>query len=78
MSFNPSLLLCEADLKEEPEDVPEILPPSMRDVDMGKPWRMDQPMQDACPNCGGFRMQLGDYVCWGMCYICFDNLLGGS
>lgn len=49
---------------------PEILPPSIRDVDMGPPYGMWQPMQDPCPLCGGWRMQLGDYVCWGVCSKC--------
>ena len=69
-----------SDLEDEvtPVEAPEIQPPSMRDVDLGKPWEMDQPMQDACPNCGGWCMKLGDYVCWGICYRCFDAVSGGS
>lgn len=56
-----------------PPATPDILPPSIRDVDMGPPIDMSLPMQDPCPGCGAFRMQVGDYVCLGVCGICEDS-----
>lgn len=47
-------------------------PLSIRDVDMSPvPLSMMEPMADPCPSCGGFRLQVGDMVCWGVCYRCF-------
>jgi hypothetical protein len=47
-------------------------PLTMRDIDMApSPLEMFQPMADACPRCGGFCMQAGDYICWGFCYRCY-------
>lgn len=66
------LAVCDDDLKHPPSKPLDVLPPSMRDVDMAEPQEMFQPMSEACPNCGGFCMWLGDYVCWGICHHCFD------
>lgn len=68
--------LLVADLKdleaqEWREVTPEIDPPSKRDVDLAKGCMdMHLHMQDPCPVCGGFRMLLGDWVCWGVCHLC--------
>lgn len=51
---------------------PPQLPVSIIDVDRNvECFAMHLPMQDPCPRCGGFRMQVGDYVCWGFCYACY-------
>jgi len=52
---------------------PECKPVSIRDASMGPPYDMELHMADPCPECGGFRMQLGDWACWGMCYVCADE-----
>lgn len=53
------------------EQAPPQLPVSMLDVDRAKgPLAMELPMQDACPACGAFRMQVGDYICWRRCRVC--------
>lgn len=59
---------------EPPNELPEILPPSIRDVNMGSCYEMFLHMQDPCPNCGAFNMLLGDYVCYNMCSPCFEEL----
>lgn len=46
---------------------------SMIDVDRSPPMNMDTPMSDMCPNCGGNCMQVGDYVCWGRCFKCYES-----
>ena len=46
---------------------------SMRDIDVGKNLSMNNLMSDACPLCGGFCMQSGDYICWGACYRCVEE-----
>jgi len=56
--------------------IPDVLPVSMRDVYMSDPLEMNLFMSDPCPNCGAFRMMVGDYVCWGICYICFSKMVG--
>jgi len=64
-------LLSSTDPYKSPE--PECKPVSIRDASMGPPYDMELHMADPCPECGGFRMQLGDWACWGMCYICADD-----
>lgn len=63
----------EAKMYQEPEFIPELTPVSKIDVDRMPPMNMHLPMSDCCPECGGHRLQVGDYVCWGMCYICFEQ-----
>lgn len=59
------------DEEEEGEQfVPDVLPVSMIDVDRSPSMDMHLPMSDACPSCGGHRLLVGDYVCWGVCWIC--------
>lgn len=36
---------------------------------------MDDPMADPCPRCGGFRLRVGDWVCWRTCYPCFRSFV---
>lgn len=43
------------------------------DVDRSPPMCMDTPMSDMCPECGGNCMRVGDYVCWGRCFRCYDE-----
>jgi hypothetical protein len=72
-------LLTNADFKhiELPEAEPPQLPVTILDIDRAKYcYSMDHFMADMCPNCGGNNMQLGDYVCWGMCYVCAKPGLG--
>jgi len=56
--------------------VPDVLPPSILDVNRMPPMKMDQPMSDGCEYCGAFRMQVGDYVCYGMCTVCYETYSG--
>lgn len=58
-----------------PEYIPEITPVSMNDVDKMPPMDMSIQMSDPCPKCLGFTMVVGDYVCWGFCYHCYDTEL---
>lgn len=67
--IDPDDFLCEcSDSFVYPE--PECKPVTIRDALMGPPYDMDSHMADPCPNCGGYRMALGDWVCWDMCFIC--------
>lgn len=65
-------LLCDADIPYAPH-TPDVLPPSIRDVALSPPMEMAQPLQDPCPLCGAWRMEVGDYVCYGACSVCYEN-----
>ena len=55
--------------------VPPQLPVTILDLERATEcYDMMLPMADPCPNCGAFRMQVGDWVCWGHCFRCFINL----
>ncbi len=59
-----------------PLDEPPQLPVSILDMKRsGACFNMDLHMQDPCPKCGGFRMSVGDWVCWGFCYVCYSNTI---
>lgn len=52
-------------------DEPDILPVQQRELEItDKIVNMELPMADPCPNCGAFRMMVGDWVCYGHCGIC--------
>jgi len=34
---------------------------------------MHHHMSDPCPECGAFRMQVGDWVCYGICGACYEK-----
>ena len=69
-----SLSLKLSYLMEDPAPfVPDLIPVSMIDVDRSPPMSMELPMSDACPSCGGHNMKVGDYVCWGFCYRCYEG-----
>lgn len=54
---------------------PQQLPVTARDIDKNDgQLDMTLPMADPCGRCGAFRMRVGDYVCFGYCWICFDRL----
>ncbi len=73
MSFDPDDFLCK---NERVEILPPQLPATILDLertdDSKYVYDMHQPMADPCPACGGFRMALGDWICWGTCYRCFE------
>ena len=74
-------LLDMTDLKkweDTPEFIPDVFPVSMLDVERMPPINMNQHMSDPCPTCKGFRMLVGDYVCWGFCGICFAGATDNS
>jgi len=52
---------------------PDVLPVSIRDIEINPPMDMDLNVSDPCPRCGAFRMKLGDYVCWGFCSVCYED-----
>lgn len=33
---------------------------------------MHERLEDPCPKCSG-ELTVGDYVCWGFCYQCYDQ-----
>jgi len=45
-------------------------PVPILDLERGPVIDMFLPMSDPCPACGGFCMQVGDWVCWGHCHRC--------
>lgn len=64
--------------KDTRNTTPPQLPVSIRDMEVdpsSHAFDMHLPMQDPCPHCGGFRMVVGDYACWGMCYACYETAL---
>lgn len=66
-----------AELKETQwqENVPPQAPLTILDCERGPPYDMMLPLADACPNCGAVgRMRVGDWVCWGFCGACYDQL----
>lgn len=57
---------------------PPQQPISILDIERSnEEFNMLQPLQDGCPRCGAFNMNAGDYICFGYCYVCFDNELKG-
>lgn len=46
-----------------------------RTADLGPPENVDMfdMMSDNCPGCAGNCMRVGDYVCFGKCYNCFNR-----
>jgi hypothetical protein len=58
-----------------PEFIPDALPVSILDVERMPPMNMNHHMSDPCPSCKGFRMLVGDYVCWGFCGACYDDAI---
>ena len=75
MSIIDNLALECDDLKDSEGFAPEETPVSMLDVDRMPPMDMDLPMSDGCPRCGGHNMRVGDYVCWGVCMLCFEEAI---
>jgi len=59
---------------EQADSPPPQIPVSIIDMERGKgTFDMSLPMQDPCPACGAFRMRVGDYACWGTCFICAEK-----
>lgn len=59
--------------KDDYEDVnPSGHSVSIIDIDRLPPMDMDVGVTDNCEECGGNNMRVGDYVCWGHCYPCFQ------
>jgi len=51
--------------------VPPQLPVTIIDIERSRRcFDMHLPMADPCPRCGGHNMQVGDYVCYGVCSHC--------
>lgn len=69
--MNISDLLNTDPIIQQPEYIPESLPPTMLDVDRDKPMDMNLPLADPCPSCGAFNMQVGHYVTGGICSPCY-------
>lgn len=46
-----------------------------RNAHLGPPANIDMfdMVADNCPRCEGNCMRVGDYVCFGVCYSCFDR-----
>lgn len=63
-------LICTSD-KEKGCPPPPQYPVSILDLHrIEHAVDMYLPLQDPCPRCGAFNMQVGDYVCYEMCSIC--------
>lgn len=62
---------------QRPPYIPEVNPPSIRDlqaVDFNK-YDIDVFMscQDPCPTCGAHNMSAGDYIYLGSCLRCYND-----
>lgn len=54
---------------------PPQRPPTILDLERAEGcFDMHLPLADPCPSCGAFRMQVGDWVCFGLCSVCYDAL----
>ena len=53
---------------------PPQTPVTIRDMELGAAkgeyYDMSLHMADPCPECGAFRMLVGDYACFGVCQSC--------
>lgn len=68
------LINKDIELEEIKNTAPPQLPVTIIDLDRATDcYDMNIPMADPCPACGGFRMLVGDWVCWGFCYGCYKE-----
>ena len=73
INFGELLIKAVGDI-EAHYDKPEILPVSIIDIKRtDQTFDMNHHMSDPCPRCGAFRMQVGDWGCFGVCFICFQK-----
>jgi hypothetical protein len=65
--------LINTDVKmEQTTEQPPQIPVTILDMERASGcFDMNLQMADPCPNCGGFNMKVGDWVCWGTCYRCY-------
>lgn len=58
----------------EPDEQPPQVPVTIRDLEVtDRRCSMELSMADPCPECGGFNMLVGDWVCFGSCEHCFKS-----